>query len=132
MLVVDASAVLHALSADHPNELLVRRLSDAASLHAPHLFDVEVLNGLRRLVGRRQLTLDRAQDAITDLADLALVRYPHIGFADRIWALRANVTAYDAAYVALAEALDCPLVTSDARLGRARGHAAHIECYEAA
>jgi predicted nucleic acid-binding protein len=93
----------------------------------PHRADVEVTQGLRRLVRTGEVSPDRAADAIADLADLDLHRHPHIDLVTRAWKLRENVTAYDAMYVALAEALDAPMVTCDAPLARAAGHRAHIE-----
>ena len=73
---------------------------------------------------------DRAAEAFADLADFDLRRHPHLDFLTRAWKLRENVTAYDAVYVALAEALDAPIVTCDAPLARAPGHRAHIEVIE--
>lgn len=128
MLVVDASAVLAALAGRPPAERLVQRLG-GAQLRAPHLIDIEVLHALRRLVAGGHLTLDRAHDVRTDYEDLLIVRHPHSPLADRIWALRDNVTAYDAAYVALAEALAVPLVTTDGKLAQAPGVKAQIELY---
>jgi predicted nucleic acid-binding protein len=77
------------------------------------------------------LSKDRASDARADFAELALVRYPHRGLSDRIWKLRHNLTDYDAAYIALAELLDVPLVTSDECVSRATGHVARIELFSA-
>lgn len=130
MLVLDASAVLAALAGQPPDDRLARRLREDGQLRAPHLIDIEVLHALRRLVAGGHLTPDRAQDIRTDYDDLLLVRHPHARLADRIWALRDNITAYDAAYVALAEALEVPLVTCDAKLARAPGVTASIELYE--
>jgi predicted nucleic acid-binding protein len=96
-------------------------------MHAPHLLDVEVAQVLRRFVASGALAAPRAAEALTDLADLPLTRYSHEILLPRIWSLRANLTAYDAAYVALAEALDATLLTADLRLLRAPGHTAHIE-----
>ena len=129
MLVVDASAVLEAIVARDPAQNLVERLAEDGDLHAPHLLDIEVLHALRRLNALGQLSDERASDARADLQDLALVRYPHVGLADRIWELRYNLTAYDAAYVALAETLEVTLVTCDARLREAPGHAALVELF---
>ncbi len=95
-------------------------------LHAPHLIDVEVAQVLRRYVNRGQLGEHHAAAALDDLRDLALERYPHHLFLPRIWDLRDNVTAYDAAYLALAEALDAPLLTCDRRLATAPGHGARV------
>lgn len=121
MLVVDTSAVLAALAERTPDRALVQRLSDDGDLHAPHLIDVEILQALRGLVRGGKLSEDRAYDVRTDVADLAITRYGHEPLADRVWALRGNLTAYDAVFVALAEVLDIPLVTCDARLGAAPG-----------
>jgi predicted nucleic acid-binding protein len=130
VLVVDTSAVVAALIARPPNQALVDRLRADGDLHAPHLLDVELIHALRRLVLAGQLDETRAADARTDFADLAIVRYGHAPLADRTWQLRNNLTAYDATFVALAEALDVPLVTCDARLAGAPGSSAVIELYE--
>ncbi|MQA73514.1 MAG: PIN domain-containing protein [Solirubrobacterales bacterium] len=132
MLVVDTSAVLEAIAAASPDRGLVDRLAADGDLHAPHLLDVEVLHALRGLVRGRKLSGDRAADARADFADLAIVRYGHEPLADRIWGLRDNLTAYDGAFVALAEALELPLLTCDRRLASAPGHSAQLEVYGAA
>lgn len=131
MLVVDTSAVIDALAGRAPQRELIARLSMDADLHAPHLLDVELLHALRRLVRAGHLTQDRAADARADFADLAVVRYPHEPLADRIWALRHNLSASDATFIALAEALDVLLVTCDARMADAPGHRARIEVFPA-
>lgn len=130
MLVLDSSAVLDALAARDPATGLVERLAEDGDLHAPHLIDTEILHALRRMLRRKQITSERAHDTRTDFADLTLVRYPHEPLGDRVWELRENLTAYDATFVALAEALDVPLLTCDARLAAAPGHHAHIELYD--
>jgi predicted nucleic acid-binding protein len=132
VLVVDTSAVVAALVARPPNQALVDRLRVDGDLHAPHLLDVELLHALRRLVLAGQLSEDRAADVRTDVADLTVVRYGHGALADRTWELRHNLTAYDATFIALAEALNAPLVTCDARLARAPGSSAVVELYEGA
>lgn len=130
MLVLDTSAALQALLAvDAAPELLGRMALD--DLHAPHLIDTEVLHALRRMTIRGELSEDRANDARRDFDELALIRYPHAPLSDRAWELRHNLSAYDATFVALAEALDAPLVTCDARLASAPGHAAAIELFSA-
>ncbi len=101
-------------------------------MHAPRLIDVELLHALRRLSLRGDLTDDRAADLRTDFAELALVRYPHEELGDRIWELRHNLTAHDAAFVALAEALAAPLATGDGNLAAAPGHVARVELFAAA
>ena len=97
------------------------------SLHAPHLLDLEIVQVLRRYRRNGELQAARAAEALEDLRDLPLVRYPHAPFVPRIWQLRDSLTAYDAAYVALAEALEAPLITRDSRLASAHGHRAKIE-----
>jgi predicted nucleic acid-binding protein len=129
VLVVDSSAVLEALAARDPAPNLVERLAADGDLHAPHLIDTEILYALRRMLRRGQISAERAHDARTDVTDLTLVRYPHEPLNDRVWELRENLTAYDATFVALAEALDVPLVTCDARLAAAPGSRARIEVY---
>ena len=129
MIVVDTLAVVDALVGRPANSGLVDRLARDGDLHAPHVLDLEVTQVLRRLVAAGLLSVDRAGDARADYAELALVRYPHVPFLDRIWELRANLTAYDAAFVALSEALEVPLITTDARLAGAPGHRAHVEAY---
>jgi predicted nucleic acid-binding protein len=129
MLVVDTSAVLEALAAGAADSVLLERLSQDGDLHAPHLIDTEVLHALRRMVMRNAIDEARADDARTDFAQLPLVRYPHKPLSDRVWELRDNLTAYDATFVALAEALAVPLITCDARLASAAGHRARIELF---
>ncbi len=107
------------------------RLSQAGDVHAPHLIDVEFLHALRRLIRTGALSQERADDARYDYADLTIIRYPHQPLADRMWQLRDNVTAYDAAFLALAEALGVPLVTCDGRLARSSGHRAQVELFGA-
>lgn len=130
MLVVDTSAVVDALAGRPPDDQLLARLAADGDLHAPHLLDVELLHALHGLVEAGHLSADRAADARSDFADLAIVRYEHGFLADRMWALRHNLTAHDAAFVALSEALDVPLVTCDRRLARAPGHRARVELFD--
>ena len=128
MIVVDASALLEfLLQTPLGTRVEARLFRDQDEFHSPHLADVEVTQGLRRLVRAGEVSPDRAADAIADLADLDLHRHPHLDLLTRAWKLRENVTAYDAMYVALAEALDAPIVTCDTPLAKAPGHRAHIE-----
>ncbi len=130
MIVVDASAMLEVLLATQTGARVEERLLGAGeSLHAPHLLDVEVAQVLRRYAAAKELTPERGREALADLADFPLHRYPHDVLLPRIWELRSNVTAYDAAYLALAETLVAPLVTCDARLASAPRHAARVEVY---
>lgn len=128
MIVVDASAVVDMLLRTKAGIRLAERLLDPdETLHVPHLLEVEVAQVLRRYRLSGDLTEARGREALEDLIDLPLVRYPHRDFLERMWALRASLTAYDAAYVALAEALEAPLLTSDGKLSRSHGHVAQIE-----
>lgn len=95
-------------------------------LHAPHLLDVEVTQVLRRLELAGTLTTSRAAEARQDLGALRLVLHDHSPLLDRVWSLRHNLSAYDGLYVALAEALEVPLVTTDGRLAEAPGHGAEV------
>ena len=126
MLVVDTSAVLAALAERTPDGALVRRLGDDGELHAPHLIDIEILQALRGLVRGGKLSADRADDVRTDVAALAITRYGHEPLADRVWALGDDLTAYDAVFIALSEALEAPLITCDARLAAAPGIAVEL------
>ncbi len=128
MIVVDASAVIEVLLNTPAGLRAADRLfADGETLHAPHLLDLEVAQVLRRYALSAELDSARGAQALEDLAALPLSRYPHDVLLPRIWELRHNVTAYDAAYIALAEALAAPLVTRDAALAASRGHAARIE-----
>lgn len=129
MIVVDASALVDVFLELPLNQALRDRLERADELHAPHLIDLEMLSVLQRLVAAGHLSGEAASMARGQFDDLGIERYSHVGLRDRIWALRGNLTGYDAAYVALSEWLGLPLVTSDARLARSSGHAAAIESF---
>ena len=125
MIVVDASVVVDfLLGREQALEALERELAgrEHEPLHAPDLIEPETLNALRRLSRAGEVTDRRAGEAVRDLASLRLVRYPHAPLRARVWALRATLTAYDATYLALAEALAEPLlVTADAGLAASAG-----------
>jgi predicted nucleic acid-binding protein len=128
VIVVDASALLEfLLQTPLGTRVEARLFQDRDELHSPHLIDVEVTQGLRRLVRAGEVSAARAAEAIQDLIDLDLHRHAHLDLLTRAWKLRENVTAYDAMYVALAEALDATVVTCDTPLAKAPGHRAHIE-----
>jgi len=128
MIVVDASAVLEALLRTPIASAVERWLFEPAqTLHAPHLLDVEVAQVVRRYASNGEIGAERGRMALADLADLPLYRYPHDFLLPRAWDLRNNLTAYDAMYVALAEALDAPLLTRDKRLAASPGHHVRIE-----
>ena len=128
MIVVDASALLEALLRTSAAKAVEDRFfAPRQTLHAPHLIDVEVAQVIRRYAANREIDGERGRIALADLADFPLRRYPHDLLLPRIWDLRNNLTAYDATYVALAEALDAPVLTRDRRLAAAAGHRAQIE-----
>jgi predicted nucleic acid-binding protein len=128
MIVVDASALLEVLLNTPAGGRIADRLFTAGeTLHAPHLLDLEVAQVLRRYTRSGEMSPQRGLQALEDLVDLPLVRYPHGLFLPRIWELRDNVTAYDAVYIALAEALAAPLVTRDAALASTAAHRARVE-----
>lgn len=127
MAVVDASVLVEYLAGFERTEAVGAQLAEhAGRLWAPHLIDAEVGHVLRRAVARGDLTPGHAAAALSDLADLPMRRAAHVGLLDRAWALRDNVTFYDGLYVALAERLDEPLLTLDARLSAAAGITAEI------
>jgi predicted nucleic acid-binding protein len=117
VIVVDASAALSALLNDGP----ARRLLAVEQLHAPHLIDSEVANVLRRKVATQQLDADAGWAALDAFRRLGMTRYPVFSLLDRVWELRNNLSAYDASYIAVAELLNCNVLTADARLSRASG-----------
>jgi predicted nucleic acid-binding protein len=128
MIVVDASAVVEALLRSSAAAAVERWLFDPRqTLHAPHLLDVEVAHVIRRYAANGEIDNERGRAALTDLADLHLRRYRHDFLLPRVWDLRNNLTAYDAVYVALAEALDAPLLTRDQRLAAAASHHVRVE-----
>lgn len=130
MIVLDASAAVDWLLQTPAGQAIERRIySRHESLHAPHLLDLEVTQVLRRLVRERSVSVRRAEEAIRDLLDLRIVRYPHSVLLPRIWRYRHNLTAYDAAYVVLAEELNAALVTRDHRLASALGDAGTVEVF---
>ncbi len=132
MIVIDASAVADLLLRIEPRATRIRERTGrpGESLHAPHLIDAEVLQTLRRYALRSDLSPERSMEALSDLAGLVVTRYPHTPLSGRIWELKDNLTAYDSCYVALAEALGAPLVTTDGSLARASGSHAEVELYE--
>ena len=128
MIVLDASAAIEwLLQTTVGLKVEARVFAQDVTLHAPHLLDIEVAQVLRRYVMTGVIAESRGDQALEDLLDLSLTRYPHDVLLQRAWALRGNLTAYDAVYVALAEALAAPLVTCDTKIASAPGHHARIE-----
>ena len=130
MIVLDASAVVDWLLQTSAGQSIEKRIySHNETLHAPHLLDLEVTQVLRRLALQKVVPVRRADEAVRDLLDLRITRYPHLVLLPRIWQLRHNLSAYDAAYIVLAEKLGAALITRDGRLASASGHAAAIELF---
>jgi predicted nucleic acid-binding protein len=130
MIVLDASAAVDWLLQTPSGQRIEKRIyARNETLHAPHLLDLEVTQVLRRLTQQGVVPGTRADEAVRDLLDLRLTRYPHLVLLPRIWQLRHNFSAYDAAYIVLAEKLGAPLVTRDGRLASASGLGATIELF---
>jgi predicted nucleic acid-binding protein len=126
VIVVDASALIEALLRTSSAEAVEERLF-GETLHAPHLLDVEVTQVVRRYAIAGEVGAERGRAALTDLVEFPIRRYPHDFLLPRVWELRNNLSAYDAIYVALAEALDAPLLTCDRRLATAARRYVRIE-----
>jgi len=127
VIVLDASAVVElVLNTDAGRRVAKQVASPEISLHAPHLLDVEVTQALRRYVHRGVLLSRQAEQALVHLSQLDIERYGHTDLLRRAWALRNNLTASDAVYIVLAEILEAPLLTGDAKLASATGHQARI------
>ena len=130
MIVLDASAAVDWLLQTSSGRRIEKRIyARGETLHAPQLLDLEVTQVLRRLTQRGVVSGTRADEAVRDLLDLRVTRYPHLVLLPRIWQLRHNFSAYDAAYIVLSEKLDAPLITRDGRLASASGHGAAIELF---
>jgi predicted nucleic acid-binding protein len=128
MIVLDASALLDFLLRSPAGRRVAARIApEGETLHAPHLVDLEVAQVLRRLCAAGHISPARAIEALTDFLDLDLHRYPHDALLPRIWDLRENFTAYDAAYLALTEALGATLLTSDGAMAAPTGVAIAVE-----
>jgi len=127
---MDASAVVEWLLHSSAGFRIEKRVyAGRESLHAPHVLDLEVAQTFRRLAREQVISSERASEALGDLLLLRILRHPHSSLLPRIWHLRQNLTAYDAAYVALAENLDAVLLTRDTRLAAASGHRARVEVF---
>ena len=130
MIVLDASAAVDwLLQTSAGLRIDTRIFAPAESLHAPHLIDLEVAQVLRRLVRDGTIAAQRGDQAIQDLQDLRITRYPHFVFLSDIWRLRNNLSAYDAAYVALAESLGAILISRDSRLVSASSRRIKVELF---
>lgn len=117
MIVLDASAALSGLLNAGPG----RQALSEQRLHVPHLIDAEIASGLRRRVAARDLSAGEGWKLLDSWRHLGVRRYPGVWLLARVWELRENFSTYDASYVALAEHLDCALLTADRRLSRAPG-----------
>jgi predicted nucleic acid-binding protein len=128
MIVIDASALIEILLQTSRSSRVAARLTRRpGAVSAPHLIDLEVAQVVRRYTRAGDITQERGREALEDLSTFPLTRYRHDLLIQRIWELRDNLTAYDAAYVVLAEALAAPLITCDGRLAAASGHRARVE-----
>lgn len=126
MIVVDSSVILELLLHTPVGERNADRIFDQER-HAPELIDLEFVNTLRRFVRIGTLAPVEAEAALANFTNFGIERHAHRKLLPRIWAVRDSVSTYDASYVALAEMLDAPLLTCDAKLSRAHGHSARIE-----
>jgi predicted nucleic acid-binding protein len=130
VIVLDASAAIDWLLQTAAGQRIETRIyARAESLHAPHLLDLEVVQVLRRLVREAAVSAQRADQALRDLLDLRVSRYPHFVFLPELWQLRHNLSAYDAVYVALAQKIDATLITRDARLASASVRGVRVELF---
>jgi predicted nucleic acid-binding protein len=130
VIVLDASAAIDWLLQTAAGQRIEKRIyASGESLHAPHLLDLEVAQVLRRLARERVISEPRVDQAMHDLLDLRVTRYRHFIFLPRIWRLRHNLSAYDAAYVALTEKLGATLITRDARLASASARGVIAELF---
>ena len=127
MIVADASAIVEALLNTPAGAAVIGHLAaPGQTVHVPHLTDIEVLQVLRRYARTGSMGAARSRQALQDYSDMRLVRYPHAPLLPRIWELRQNASAYDAVYLALAEAIGAPLLTCDRALGSVPGHRAKV------
>jgi predicted nucleic acid-binding protein len=121
VIVIDASVIAEVLIADDDEGDQLRERLRGEQLVAPEVVDVEVMSTLRRAARAKRLDQRRSAQALSDLAKLPMQRVPHLPLLGRVWELRDNLSAYDACYVALAEALGAVLLTADGRIKRATG-----------
>jgi len=128
VIVIDASAAVEVLLQTPAAGKIATRIFDPAeTLHAPHLIDLEIAQVLRRYLQTKQADEQRCETALQDWLVFPIRKYAHEHLLTRVWELRDNVTAYDGVYIALADALDAPLLTRDKRLANAPGHKAKVE-----
>lgn len=129
MIVVDASIVVRLLANREADEMLRRRLSAPRSMHAPQLLDAEVTSGIRGLLLGRKIDRQRAGEMVQDYSALRVTRHPMLAYVSRVLELSDNLSAHDAFYVAVSEALGAPLLTADTKLAMPVGHGAEVHVY---
>lgn len=128
MIVIDASVMIDLLlQTPRAPAIEARLFATQPSIHASHLLDVEVANAMRRYAANGMVEAERCGQALTQLTGFQLHRYSHVLLLPRVWELRNNLSSYDALYVALAEALNAPLLTLDRRIAGAAGVYAKVE-----
>lgn len=127
MIVLDASAAVELLGDTQAGKRIAALLSSERVLHAPHVLDLEVASAFRRQLALGAVEAERIARALALHQKLRIMRHPHYPYMDRIWGLRHNFSAYDACYIALAEALGATLLTRDRALASARLHRGNVE-----
>jgi predicted nucleic acid-binding protein len=130
MIVLDASAAVDwFLTTPGGRVVGTRILAYGESLHAPQMFDLEVTQAFRKLARAGALSESRAEEAVQDLRRVRIIRYSHLPLLPGIWSYRHNLTAYDAAYVVLAETLEATLITRDGGMAAACRNSVRVEVY---
>jgi predicted nucleic acid-binding protein len=129
VIVIDAGAALEWFMGTPRGLRIAKKLDSPGGIHATHLLDAEIAQALRRLLRSGDIYLSRAEQVLLSLVDSRIQRHSMVPLLPRIWHLRENLSAYDASYIALAEALDAPLLTCDGRLAAAPGHQAKVELF---
>ncbi len=128
MIIIDASALVGTLVYTEDYPALVARVAHGSNWHAPQLLDLEFLSSMRSLIARQEISASRAAKALIDFDEMGIRLYPHTLLLEKVWVLRHNFTPYDAAYIALSEIFDVPLITLDRAL-ESDVHSAQVEVF---